>query len=391
MYDVVLSEKNVKDKVFSINSLSELTVTSSGGREEVICKNSSVDFDVLAEEGDIISVLLVSLNGSLVYLRYVLGEWKKYILLDSRSGGKKINSIKLIKLNGRIHAFYCIEYEDRMMLVHHISEDDVFSREPVVIDYISAKCSYDICIDESMNIHILYADEDYKIKHTVFVNSRKNYSKSEINLEDEIRSINCAYFCGSVYAVYLSRERDYNVINCLKTENNEKHTIGFGVDALSEPCIFAADDEMYVEWREKGYAFECVSDASFKFSKPTSLGRSEKTVKIRCHENEAVSYIDKCALNMQLKPFTSCQNILKNLFDKKKPEFKVKGADVEEYASKRFVQGEIDLKIKNIEGQISMLLNSVDNLYKRFDESLKKENFNVPKNDEMEYIESGEE
>lgn len=276
--------------------------------------------------------MIVSLNGSLLYLRYTSGVWNKYTVLDSKGGGKRINSVKLIKFNGRLHAFYCVEYEGRMMLVHHISEGCEFKREPHVIDYINLRCAYDIRLDDNFNIHILYADENSYLKYAVFVNSKKNYTTSEIGCEDEIRSVNCAFYNDELYAAYLSRERDYNVINCIKTSIGEKHMVGFGVDALSEPCIFVSGDDLYIQWCEKGYAFECSIDDKFKISKPLSLGRSAGILKLRSFENETVSFLDKCAANRSKNPFPSAQSAFEKLLVKEKRTFEIKGSEAERYA-----------------------------------------------------------
>lgn len=417
MYDIIVSEKNAKDKIFSVNS-NELTVVTHGGKPEILCKNVSSDFDVVAENGGAVSVMIVSLNGSLIYLRYVLGEWKKYTVLDSRGGGKRINGVKLVKLNGRIHAFYCIEYERRMMLVHHISEGNEFVREPYVIDYISLRCSYDVCVDDSMNIHIVYADEDSHIKYVTFSNSQKNYLSSEVGCDDEIRSVNCVFCGGFLYAAYLSRERDYNVINCIKIAEGEKHTVGFGVDALSEPCIFSSGGEICIEWCEKGYAFECSADKNFRFSKPFSLGRSDGILKIRSFENEAVSVIDKCAGNMSKKPFSSAKAVFEKTLVKEKRKFEIKGSEAERYAKSCLAEDEVEsdaleIRIAAVEEQMKSLVKTVMMLseditsathksamhdvgeidkenFEKFN-SINPDDFNVTNSDDTEYTEIKEE
>jgi len=305
--------------------------------------------------------MIVTLSGNLVYLRNVLGNWDKKTVLDSRSESKKINNIKLVKINGRLHAFYSIEYDGRMMLVHHISFDDEFNSKPVVIDYISIRSIFHISVDSSFNIHIVYADEDSQIKYTTFINSSKSYSANKVNCEDKIRSINTVFFGNELYCTYLSKEKDYNVINCLRFSDNEKRTVGFGVDMMSEPCIFSFKDTLYIEWREKGYAFECSADRNFRFSKPFSIGISEKTLKLRSFTNEAVSFIDKCVANIYKRPFSSAKNVFERLSEKEKPAFKIKGSEVTAFQKESLGNSEInDNRLCIIEEQLKSLIKIVE-------------------------------
>jgi len=412
--DVIITYNNLKEMRVNVNERNELTITSSGEEKYILCDNMSKDFDVIAENNGVISVMAIAINGTLIYFRYVSGRWEKQIVLDSKSESKKIHNIKLAKINGRIHAFYCVEYDDKMLLIHHISQNDSFYTKPAVIDYISTKCIYHISIDCSFNIHIVYADENLRMKYKTFIYSAKKYSDNTVNCEDRMQTINTMFFQNELYCVYLSKARNYNVINCLKLSNWERKTISFGVGTLGEPCIFGNDHVLYIHWLEKGYAFECSSENKMNFSKPFSLGRSDKLLKLRTFTNESVSFIDKCAENIYNKPFPSAKACFEFLCEKEKAVFKVKGSEIEEFQKKSMEKDNHlyeDQRFDEIEEKIMYLINLVESINKRVSNinkeflandtgELDKENFDkfyntekpdVPKEDELEYIENKEE
>ncbi len=325
----LVSERGVKDRLIYVNSDGELIFTVKGEKTEIICKDVSCDFDVTADRGGV-GIAVVSLAGALLYLNFSGGEWRKYTILDSRKSGKKINGVHLLKINGRLHAFYCIEYEGRMMLIHHIIDGE--RREPSVIDYVGLRCVYDVCADENMNIHILYADESAHLKYTVFSNSQKRYVPSDFATDDEVRGVSCV-FADALCAAYLTREREYNVINCVNLSTGEKHTVGFGVDALSEPCIFTDGKTVFVQWCEKGYAFECSADGSFKFSRARSVGQSGGTLCVRSPYNESLLCIKRCAAAHTKTPLASAASVFSALCTAAKPAFEPKGTDVQKFAA----------------------------------------------------------
>lgn len=414
--DVIITCNNLKEKRIFVNESNELLVTSPEEENYVLCDNVSRDFDAVAENNGMISVMAVATNGTLLYFRYVLGKWEKQIVLDCKSDSKKINNIKLIKLNGRIHAFYCIEYDEKMLLVHHISQNENFYTKPAVIDYINMRCIYHISVDYSFNIHIVYVDEDLQIKYKTFINSAKDYSDNKVNCDDKVRIINTVFFQNYLYCVYLSKERDYNVINCLNLSIDEKRTLGFAVGVLSEPCIFSNENTLYIQWRENGYAFECSAGIDFKFTKPFSLGCSENTLKLRSCANETVAFVDKCAANVYRRPFPSAKNIFDVLIKKKRQFFKTKGSEIEEFQKKSMENHNlcyddarleaVEEQLKNLTDIIENLNNSVSNVYKRLfvhdigeidEENFKRfNNMNIEevrgtKAEDKEYIEIREE
>ena len=361
MSDVLIFDNKSKDKVISVNSLNELLYSVKGEKTDIIYKNVSADFDVIAEESGAISILAVTLSGSLVFFKFLNGEWKKYTVLDSRSGGKKINAVKMLKINGRIHAFYCISYDGRMMLIHHIFEGTDFSREPQVVDYIGLRCAYSVCTDDSWNIHIMYSDENASLKYTVFSNSQKRYSASAVISEEEVRSINCVFSDNTVFAAYLSREHEYNVINCVRADNGEKHTVGFGVDSLSEPCIFTDGFKIYVQWCERGNSFECSAGFDFRFSKPVSIGQNAGILRVRCLKNESLAGINKCAGNKR-GVLASAEGICRKFTYEKEPNFEAKGAQIEKFAQEnkdffdeKYINAVFERQIYELEQRVAEL------------------------------------
>ncbi len=333
MPDVLILGKNQDKTVITVNSESELIYIPANGRSEIIYKNMSTDFDVAVEEDKTIDVLAVTLSGTLVFLCYAENNWKIRTILDSRGDEKRINAVRLLKINSLIHIFYCISYEERMMLVHQISGEKSFDQKPQIIDYVDSRCVYDVCADDEMNIHIVYETEDMKLRCLRFLNSQKKHTKPADICEGDIRCINAVVYDHTLFAAYLSREREYNVINTVRADTSEKCAVGFGVDAISEPCIFSDGVKLYIQWCERGNSFECSSDEGFSFNRPYCAGMDAHIVRLKSSQSCNLIGIGKCLwvkgslTPSALKAYKAC---IVNLTS----EFKIKGSDAEDFARK---------------------------------------------------------
>lgn len=344
MSDVLVLGKNQDRAVITVNSENELIYTSKKGGTEVVCKNVSGDFDVTTEEDKTIDVLAVTLSGTLMLFCFSENNWKSRTVLTGRSDEKRINAVRIFKINSLIHIFYCISYEGRMMLVHQISAEKAFEQKPQIIDYIDIRCVYDVCADDELNLHILYEDENMLLRSVCFLNSQKNYTKPTDICEGDIRCINTVFYDDTVFAAYLSREREYNVISTVRADTSERHAVGFGVDAISEPCIFSDGSKLYIQWCERGNSFECFTDKDFSFTKPYCAGRDAQVVRLRSLRGGNLIGIGKCLMvNESLTP--SALKVYQRCIEKPKAEFKIKGSDAEEFAKQNI--GFMERKYEN--------------------------------------------
>lgn len=367
---VLICEKNSKDRIITVNSSNELLYTVRNEKTEIIYKNVSSDFDVISEGNGNIHIVIVSLTGALLYLRYSADGWKKYTVLDSRGSGKRINGVRLLNINGRINAFYCIEYESRMMLIHHIFDAADMSREPSVVDYVGLRCAYSVCTDDSFNIHIVFSGENSRLKYMIFSNSQKRYTACDVAPDDEIRAVSCVCVGGGICTAYLSREREYNVISCFRSDTGEKHTVGFGVDAISEPCIFSDGSSVYVQWCEKGYAFECSAGGDFKFGKTQSLGQTSGILRLRSSVSSEMRLIDKCAASLVKRPMMSAKEVFDKILEGAVGGFEPVGSQVQKYAreNENFIKDSfredlysgLEIRISDLENRLDALVKFLD-------------------------------
>lgn len=346
MSDIIFFD-DVKPSVLSVNSSNELVYGEKNKKPEIVCKNLSLDFDAVAEEDGSVTAAAVTLNGSLLILRMNDGKWKKHTIFDSRSGTKKISSLKMLKINSCLHVFYCIFHDGAMMLTHHIFDGNGNFFNPQVVAYVGLRCAYAVCADDCGNIHILYADEQNRLKYTMFVNSQKRYAAKDCAEEKDVRSVNCVFADDSVFAVCLSHEREYAVIDCIRTDIAQKHVIGFGMEHIGEPYVFADEEKIYVQWCEKGTCFECCANFGDKFKKATAAGTNFKEVRVRSKNNSSLLGINKCAANASGEISPSAKKACEIHFLQKDNDFRIKGAVAETFAkenSEKFFEKYKDAK-----------------------------------------------
>ena len=329
---IIVCNKGNSGRTITRDSSGSLVLESKEGESAILLRECSHDYDAAVMPGGEINVFAVSESGTLYRIRCSKDETKATAILDSREAGKKIGALRCLALGGTVHLFYCVESKARYMLVHHILSGDSVAGQPRVLDYIGAKCCYGICSDDSYNINILYVDESEKLKCVTYKNSQKTYAASVTQCGDTIRALCPVVHGDSLYAAYLSRTREYNVINVLRLSDGVSKTVGFGVDLLSEPCMFEYGDGLCVQWCEKGYAFECRTENDMEFCKPVSLGKSLQTAYLRSEENGRLGKIDKCAVSASGSIYKSALSAFESACGENR--CKTAGEEVAEYAER---------------------------------------------------------
>lgn len=260
-----------------------------------------------------------------------------------------------------------------MMLVHQISGEKSFDQKPQIIDYVDSRCVYDVCADDEMNIHIVYETEDMKLRCLRFLNSQKKHTKPADICEGDIRCINAVVYDHTLFAAYLSREREYNVINTVRADTSEKCAVGFGVDAISEPCIFSDGVKLYIQWCERGNSFECSSDEGFSFNRPYCAGMDAHIVRLKSSQSCNLIGIGKCLwvkgslTPSALKAYKAC---IVNLTS----EFKIKGSDAEDFARKSIDYIERKYESAALEQRLFELEKRLDIIEKHIGEIATNEN-----------------
>ena len=101
---------------------------------QVLLPEGQEDFDACIDDADGIHLLCQNTVGDILYLNHFNGQWRKTTLLQPKtpSAYKKDFSLRLTE--NCLNAFYCITYNGKRMLTHHIINGE--GLPPSVIDCI---------------------------------------------------------------------------------------------------------------------------------------------------------------------------------------------------------------------------------------------------------------
>ena len=121
----------------------------------VLLSDVTGDFDAIIDDSDCIHLICQNKNGDIIYATHFNGQWRKTSLLKSKSQKPLFKNFTIKRVGNLLNLFYCIDYNGKTMLTHHIIENT--SAEPQIIDNI--KDDFSVTQDSNGNITVLYFSE----------------------------------------------------------------------------------------------------------------------------------------------------------------------------------------------------------------------------------------
>lgn len=283
MGKVFVRDKYDGEWLFYINGQSELCYAKDG-KEQILQENLRKDFDLVSGISRDFHITAQTDTGSLIYLTYDYSSWRKFTILGSKSSEGVMSRFKLIESEGILHSFYILDFKGKTILVHHIYDIATYP-SPRVIGYADKGSEVSICGDADGNIHIFFIGVEGSMQYKVYNSRAKGYTDGKINTEDEIRSIFpvCAKD-GHIHFLYTARLKTYYALVYMSSPSGERKIISFGDSNVTDICMFTDNDTIYIQWRERGVYYQCISsDRGTTFKKPTSInqirGRAAELVK----------------------------------------------------------------------------------------------------------------
>ncbi|MBO7289731.1 MAG: hypothetical protein J6V03_07075 [Clostridia bacterium] len=125
---IYINENNLYTKYY-ISSDNRLMCQDKAGNENMILADISNEFDAISKDG-VLHFVLQSSGGELLYLKKEDDTWRKFDILKSRRGIKRIHKIRLAKHQNKLCAFYIMEHNGQNLFVKHRFSTEKLYEEP---------------------------------------------------------------------------------------------------------------------------------------------------------------------------------------------------------------------------------------------------------------------
>ena len=288
---LVLYDKSGTRWVFFVNDKAELCYISDE-KEQILQSNVSMDFDIVTDEAGAFHLVTQATDGSLVYFTYDFKNWKKYIILNSKSSDNIMRSFKMFILKGMVHCFYILKLSKKSMLIHHIFSPGEPSSTPKVIDYTE---SFSCAMTSDGKAHIFYIGEGERLQYKMYKNG--SYNDTSFPTDDIVKSIHS--LCDSENRLHLLYICKMTTFYTLIYYSTERKIISFGEAMPGDICLNLRGQSITIQWRELTRYYQCTSDNggnSFKKPVPIAEGRTRHAVSVRLRSayNPTCAFADKC-------------------------------------------------------------------------------------------------
>lgn len=290
---IYVNENNFYTKYY-ISKDNRLMCQDKAGDENMILADISNEFDAIFKDGALHFVLQSS-AGELLYLKKEDDTWRKFDILKSRRGIKRIQKIKLAKQQNKLCAFYIMEHNGQNLFVKHRFATENLYEEPEVMGTCSDGRTYSIC-ETKFGTVLIFKDTSGIFKKIICDNDFNIKSVEECHFKNEIFAFSTIYYKNKLYALSTVKRKNSTALIFFDTENeNDAKIVSFGMPKNCSPEIIASEDGITVLWEENGgiiYSQYIIGNDTF--SKPHLWGKGENLVSIRpVHTNYAI-FSGKC-------------------------------------------------------------------------------------------------
>lgn len=298
---------------YHVTDDNRLICTDKNGTESLILTDVSNEFDAYKDMRGNTHFLLQGSSGELIYLKNEPDTWKKYSILKSRKGIKKIHSIRLIKNENYLCAFYIMEHDgNRLMIKHRFSENNLYE-EPEVLGINDGKRNFSLCVCDS-EYHLYYRDSENGTREFIMDDKFNIINTVSSRFNNEILAINTAYINKTIYAVCTVPKKMSTAMIFFDTKNEDKaKIITFGISRNCSPEIISAEGCIIIQWEENGSVMQTESyDLGESFSKPHLAGRQCVFADVRQNAKETPVFYGKCAIYNSIPNVSYNKNMQNN-------------------------------------------------------------------------------
>lgn len=297
MDKILLNDRQGAQWVFRCNGKDQLCYCRDGAHEQILQSDVKAGFDLVTDEEGNFHMVVQALDGSLIYLTYDFDNWKKYIILQSKSSRSTMSRFKSFVLNEKIHCFYILDFSGKSMLVHHIFSPTEPAATPNVISYTDSAKNFSCVLDSDNRIHIFFFNESSRLQYKIYHSGV--YADSTVPVEDDIKDISVICDQIGVHLLYTAKMKSYYTLIYYSLTAKERKIISFGDSNISTGYIYIHGKNIYVQWRERMRCYQCVSaDGGITFKKPVHIAesRNKRTtdIRIRSRANPACANADRC-------------------------------------------------------------------------------------------------
>lgn len=300
MEEVLVQDISGNRWIFSCNSQQELYYQINQGAKEILQSHMSLEFDAVTGADGHIHIAAQDMQGTLIYLCYDFQHWRKYPILQSKSGQQHISQIRLLHDGTHANAFYILQHNQRHMLVHHAFGTDGLISTPEVIGYVHPSRRYCLAANSKADCRLYYFDQEDIMCCKSFRLSDRVCQTADLPMSGAIRAAAAIYdSSGTLHTACLAQQKSYYTISYCR-EGEEPKLLSFGVDNIAALAIFVTEKRISIQWQERYNVYECVSkDGGTSFLKPLNLsatkGSSTKIMRVRLAANPLCLQINQCA------------------------------------------------------------------------------------------------
>lgn len=320
--DVIITKKGDKSRYITVNSSGLLICEHEDGIKQELSENMTKEFDVYAEDDGSFDVFGVSADGNLLHIRNADGNTTVHTVLRNKSDKGSISSVRVFKIYGRYHLFYCINHSERL-LVHHIAGYGDYTMEPEVVDRIGEELLYDIVCDEDKNMYVIYSGENALLKRKYTYGS-KSFSDPYTISDIRVRSVSGVYFNDKLYVAYTTQDKGRYCVFLKDTDSGYQTEIGIKVHSDTKVALIIQNGNLCVEWVENSMCFATVCTADLVKERVKILGRTRGLARLKAVGGD--SLVSAVAMNLSAKPYGNIDDMITM---HPKPQFEYSGQQVD--------------------------------------------------------------
>ena len=319
--DVLILKKGDKSSYVSVTNTGELILNYDDEHKVILKNNMTNDFDVFSEGNEKIDIFGVDDQSNLVHVIADGENVNSEIVLESRSTESRLSNVRVIKINGRFHLFYCVSHTQRLLVHHIIGEQPL---EPKAIAVIGKSMAYDAVKDEDNNIHFVYSSDDNALCSQKYIYNSKTYGPKEKIAQYDAHSVSVLYFKDKLYCAFTAPDKGRISVFLCDANQKKIAEVGVKVHVRTEVAIIPQDNNIVVEWAENSMSFAVPCNENLEKGRVKIQGRTHGIARIRAQGAETIA--QKASLSLSRKLFCDEHKIIRT---PKKSEFEPQGQEVD--------------------------------------------------------------
>lgn len=376
--DILVLKNGEKNRNIIYRPSGEIILSCDDSEEICLCRGVTDDFDACTDYGGMIDIFAVNTGGGLYHINYSSKGVLVNTVLESR-GDSKICSVRVLRINSKIHLFYCLDRAERL-LVHQAVELGNYTLEPQIVARIGRKYIFAAAKDEGDNIHVIYSSDKNKLEGRTYVYSTKTYTPPEVIADYDARSLSAVCAGDACYIAFTALQKGRNTVFVCDSQSKELAVAGVHVSMRSEAAIYFDGDKLKTEWIENSMCFGADCTTKLVRGRVSAKGRSKGMIKVRlCDSRFEACYM---ASNVSGLPFVNPLSFA--VTENRQNDFAPKGYEVDRLSQKYIeVLSRKDEPARDFKEDLMMIEASLERLIQLVERALsnsvnnEKEEYNI--------------